>query len=1763
MRFRLLSLLQLLMFYAHHQSTHAQSIIDDSIGSELPDTPLIDKGKEDLMSLCESFPAYEGWFRFLENRAEAYFLAQDGFLYFEYYFPQFMFTAIAVSNQTNNGGNTGCLTCYDLDDPDRDVQACLSECCGGNEFVITGMSDPTQNIIESWKQWEVDFVDSGDVTDPEQFLLYRYRGIGTLREPAFLESATINGLPYIHGYWSRYWNNSDDDTWQKPLTDKEPFCITTVSSAPGNPYQVSVGEGPFMAGIHSHALKELTEVHCVNVSQKCTHYTVDPTRSPSSEPTMNPTPRPTTPPTREIYPPTDVEVPSDVCAWANMTFIVLVDASESIAGTHWEISKEWIVKIFDDADLTIKRQEAEWREQGYDITLCMRTALLLFSSSVSTVWDLQAYGECYNVTSGKKVILNLERPHNPYDTISGTHTKDALQVALDLTRAQRRDDERTMVLLLTDGLPQAIQGDESQNPCFLSPNPLAYGYSPNDQNIDLAIVGVGENQGNLGSLPSSFACFTSKTYITVGDIIDVPEYTTEVNNEFFAAFCRVKTYGCDIPLYPHQSQSTQALYNTSLVNFTMDGTVTSFLVTFETFAQYASDDDTSVFIWPHQVSIKAESFCQDDNITLSAKLWLWTDDDTLDPNPIVSKNKAYVRYFEKDLDTDHYNWYNLSFPTETESYLFRARFYTLEIVIEDYGDCHYSDLRFLAQAPELNTGIVYETEKFENVFMVLKDNDDDVAWYPDVLSSTSLPDDADEVWPFITFCINEWAVPPTASPTDSPTAAPTDIPTETPTMDPSKSPTPAPTNVPTGIPTAAPTMEFCSEKVYPSPLDIVFIVDTTCGLNAQQCAQQQEYVSDLVQAVKNTLNRVSYIECSGDTLSSQVVVALDDVKFNDVPDNAPNTKTLTQLFNTVRDSRTCQVNAAIHKVEVPYKLHCLNLAIAQFDLDDYTRFKKVAYVSNCEEEEDVFEEESICSRDDLTDIGGRIDLIAVNVGVNEFNIDRDELECITSSDRIFSYPQLDELADDARQFDDVKEEICEPPTAVPTLSPTALPSSSPTREPTDQPTSVPSDQPTVVPTTTPTKEPTTAEPTLSPTPAPSHSPNYQTVCDWPESTDVVFVVDETCDLSARDIQHQNEFMANLIQRIKMDALTPRLGYIGCSPSADVVFDVTSSIYNDAFYQLDEDDIKAMSLEIRDRTFDSSRGRPHRKDCILAAMNSFGEDNTRNKKIVVLSNCEETAASDTCSLRDNEIADYGDHIDFILVNVGEAPLELNTCLEESPDRLFYYASSEMLSPFQGQSEVLTHEICSDPTPSPTAAPTELPSSDPTAAPTASPTDRPTKPPTTPKPTRPPSPAPTGVPTKDPTVSPTSEPSVSPSYEPTASPTHSPHQYPTRSPSRAPTSSPTASPLTPTHRPTAAPTPLECPAPPDFLPPDSEAAIACEPSETEWGISFTNWAYDAKYDVTYVRYEVCVSRAVPFEACGNATDPTCLAGMFIQIPCLCEVCLPEVTYHMEPAGKASIAFEGWLWFEQVSAGECQNFDVVIRGHAQMHEGVYKLFGMDGRYEVGMIQTPNPCYFNADNPFDDDDDKNKNKTDTDTDTDDTDSDVMPNKCGSRSMEFAEKTCDFLCDYNASEFSGEFVSRLYNEDRDETVFTYQISTDSVDNGCHPNEEPVTADFFFVRVGCDCEPMSSTFLTSITKDMQPYGTVGDVYWLWHDIQVRPGQSLLVNLTLVGDIPYSVGDLTFAGDSPNGYSFCSNDWHHEGVPDPCDDRCLYGQWTEW
>lgn len=133
---------------------------------ELNDTRLITAGNAlGRASFCvDTYPGYDAWFRFLGKTAEMYLHAEAGFIYFEYYFPQFHWMGVTVSNQTNNV-DVGCLQCVFTVGNDL-IRDCLDECIGDSEFVVTGTTDlrDEEATVENWDIRDLDLFKNGTVS---------------------------------------------------------------------------------------------------------------------------------------------------------------------------------------------------------------------------------------------------------------------------------------------------------------------------------------------------------------------------------------------------------------------------------------------------------------------------------------------------------------------------------------------------------------------------------------------------------------------------------------------------------------------------------------------------------------------------------------------------------------------------------------------------------------------------------------------------------------------------------------------------------------------------------------------------------------------------------------------------------------------------------------------------------------------------------------------------------------------------------------------------------------------------------------------------------------------------------------------------------------------------------------------------------------------------------------------------------------------------------------------------------------------------------------------------------------------------------------------------------------------------------------------------------------------------------------------------------------------------------------------------------------
>ena len=105
---------------------------------------------------CRGDYAYEGRFRFLENKGEAYWHLESDRGYFEYYFPSSCWVGIAASNQFVGDEYYHCVDCYHRN---QGVGHCLAQCVGDNVFVATSKGDDDPDL--AWHILEFAVEDKG------------------------------------------------------------------------------------------------------------------------------------------------------------------------------------------------------------------------------------------------------------------------------------------------------------------------------------------------------------------------------------------------------------------------------------------------------------------------------------------------------------------------------------------------------------------------------------------------------------------------------------------------------------------------------------------------------------------------------------------------------------------------------------------------------------------------------------------------------------------------------------------------------------------------------------------------------------------------------------------------------------------------------------------------------------------------------------------------------------------------------------------------------------------------------------------------------------------------------------------------------------------------------------------------------------------------------------------------------------------------------------------------------------------------------------------------------------------------------------------------------------------------------------------------------------------------------------------------------------------------------------------------------------------
>jgi len=159
-----------------------------------------------------------------------------------------------------------------------------------------------------------------------------------------------------------------------------------------------------------------------------------------------------------------------------------------------------------------------------------------------------------------------------------------------------------------------------------------------------------------------------------------------------------------------------------------------------------------------------------------------------------------------------------------------------------------------------------------------------------------------------------------------------------------------------------------------------------------------------------------------------------------------------------------------------------------------------------------------------------------------------------------------------------------------------------------------------------------------------------------------------------------------------------------------------------------------------------------------------------------------------------------------------------------------------------------------------------------------------------------------------------------------------------------------------------------------------------------------------------------------------------------------------------------------------------------------------------------------------------------------------------------YPEYACDFSCSEDNVEWNISYVSSLYNKVTDETTFTYQVYvlSSNPNISCNYHSTPSNLEYVFLRLSCDCEPESKSFLQSITKSTTPYATTDKLYWTFDTNLSNQDEPLTITIVINGNISVSdTGDVTLGGDGR-----CAQ-FSNMMVPNPCSNECNYGQWSDW
>ncbi|KAH9258911.1 hypothetical protein BASA81_002975 [Batrachochytrium salamandrivorans] len=626
---------------------------------------------------------------------------------------------------------------------------------------------------------------------------------------------------------------------------------------------------------------------------------------------------------------------------------------------------------------------------------------------------------------------------------------------------------------------------------------------------------------------------------------------------------------------------------------------------------------------------------------------------------------------------------------------------------------------------------------------------------------------------------------PTASPSTGPTALPSTAPTQSP--DATRSPTASPES-PSSSPSAAPTASPTCQK--PAFADIVWVLDASGSILSKQNAMQN--VTDFISAFTGTVTlaedrtRMGFLLFAG-PLTTDASYATVGMNLNVTDSAATNAAEFVQIVSGLAAvGGTTNTAGAIdfvreHMFTPENKRpgsHRIVILItdgnpSDADGDETTpgpiAAANAAVVSLREEDNVIF--------------------VFLRMGDNY-----EDQFLSAQSNFVYdsTYATLGDLLYSPFLCFEVSTAPTSSPTAPTTLSPSASPSAAPTSsQPTASPSGAPTqspatDQPTLSPTASPSLSPTasksptssplvqpTASPTASPTTKqPSAAPTASPTCLKPAFVDIVWVLDSSSSVQSNGNAMRNvtEFITEFSRTVPLSEQQTRMGFLQFAGPL-----TTDASYATVGMNLNVTDPAASDIGLFAPLVSSliaAGGTTNTAGAIdFVREHMFTPENKRpgSHRIVIL-------------ITDGNPSDAdGDETAPGPVAAANAAV---ISLREEDDVIFVFL--RMGDNYNSEFLVTQPNFAYESTQSPESVPTLLPTTSPTSsAPTASPSSAPSS-------------APTGSPTTpttfSPSASPSSLPTTSPTGLPTASPSYSPSTSPTASPSTPTTLAPSASPST---------------------------------------------------------------------------------------------------------------------------------------------------------------------------------------------------------------------------------------------------------------------------------------------------------------------------------------------------------------------------------